>query len=93
MINELTNDTDANRYSVFYYKDKGTKMYAGPVWDYDIAWGNDFLGRDVRCSFSRNGWYGTLYDNETFYRSITEKYEECMRPVLENYLDEYIESV
>ncbi len=93
LINELTNDTDANRYSVFYYKDKGTKMYAGPVWDYDIAWGNDFLGRDVRCSFSRNGWYGTLYDNETFYRSITEKYEECMRPVLENYLDEYIESV
>ena len=91
LINELTNDTDANRYSVFYYKDKDTKMYAGPIWDYDIAWGNDVLGRDVRCSFFRNGWYGTLYDNDTFYRSITEKYAEGMKPVLERYLDEYLD--
>lgn len=45
LINELSNDTDANRYSVFYYKDKGTKLYAGPIWDYDIAWGNDFWAK------------------------------------------------
>lgn len=87
LINELTNDTDANRYSVFYYKDKDTKLFAGPVWDYDIAWGNDFLGRDVRCSFFRIGWYGTLYDNDVFYRSVTELYKTRMKPVLEAYLD------
>lgn len=93
LINELTNDTDSNRYSVFYYKDKGTKMFAGPIWDYDIAWGNDVLGKDVRCSFFRNGWYGTLYDNDVFYQSIVANYRERMKPVLENYLAEHIDEL
>ncbi|MBD5486040.1 MAG: hypothetical protein HDR18_11090 [Lachnospiraceae bacterium] len=92
LINELANDTDANRYSVFYYKDKDTKMYAGPIWDYDIAWGNDVLGKDVRCSFSRKGWYGTLYDNSVFYDNAVSKYREHMKPVLEKYLDEHIDA-
>ena len=93
LINELTNDTDANRYSVFYYKDKGTKLFAGPIWDYDIAWGNDFLGKDVRCSFFRNGWYGTLYDNKTFYDCLTGQYESRMRPVLEKLLEEDVDTL
>lgn len=92
MINELSNDTDANRYSVFYYKDKGTKLYAGPIWDYDIAWGNDVLGKDTHCSFFRLGWYGTLYDNPTFYQSITEHYRQ-MRRILERYVNESIDTL
>lgn len=87
LINELANNTDANRYSVFYYKDYNTKMYAGPVWDYDIAWGNDFLGKDPHCSFFRIGWYGTLYKNENFYQKIVNDYEIKLRPVLEYYLE------
>lgn len=93
VINELTNDTDANRYSVFYYKDKGTKLYAGPIWDYDIAWGNEFLGKDVRCSFFRNGWYGTLYDNDIFYQSLKKNYAECMKPAIEAQLSEGIDAL
>lgn len=90
LINELSNDTDANRHSVFYYKDKETKMFAGPIWDYDIAWGNDFLGKDSHCSFFRIGWYGTLYDNHTFYQSIIEHYKN-MRLILEQYLNNHID--
>lgn len=92
LINELSNNTDANRYSVFYYKDKGTKMYAGPIWDYDIAWGNDVLGKDVHCSFFRIGWYGTLYDSSAFYQSVTERYQE-MKRILERYLNESIDTL
>lgn len=90
LVNELSNDTDANRFSVFYYKDKETRLYAGPIWDYDIAWGNDVLGKDAHCSFFRLGWYGTLYDNPIFYQSITEHYSK-MRQILERYLDESID--
>lgn len=91
LINELTNDTDANRYSVFYYKDYNTKMYAGPVWDYDIAWGNDIVGKDPRCSFFRTGWYGSLYENEDFYQKIVSEYRETFRPLLESYLENGID--
>ncbi len=39
-INELSKNIDAYRISTFLYKDKNKTLKAGPVWDYDIAWGN-----------------------------------------------------
>ncbi len=41
LLNELSHNPDAYRLSTFIYKDKGGKLVAGPVWDYNIAWGND----------------------------------------------------
>lgn len=90
LLNELSNDTDANRYSVFYYKDKdsvNSKLCAGPVWDYDIAWGNDFRGYDYTCSFFRMGWYNELYDNEEFYARVVESYRTKMLPILQRYVE------
>ncbi len=43
IINELTRNIDAYRLSTFLYKDKDSKdskMYAGPIWDYNLAFGN-----------------------------------------------------
>lgn len=39
-ISELSKNIDAYRISAFLYKDKNKTIKAGPVWDYDIAWGN-----------------------------------------------------
>lgn len=55
IINEMSKSVDAYRISTFYYKDKdsnGGLMRMGPVWDYDIAWGNaDYNGGNVT-----SGW-------------------------------------
>ena len=43
LLNELSRNVDGYRLSSFLYKDKnsnGGKLHAGPVWDFDIAWGN-----------------------------------------------------
>ena len=43
LLNELCKNIDAYRLSTFMYKDKDSKnpkLVMGPVWDYNIAWGN-----------------------------------------------------
>lgn len=44
IINELARNVDGYRLSTFLYKDRYSngqgKIHVGPVWDYDIAWGN-----------------------------------------------------
>lgn len=96
LLNELSNNTDANRYSVFYYKDRdsvNSKLCAGPVWDYDIAWGNDYDGYDYTCSFFRLGWYNRLYDNEEFHAKVVENYKTKMQPVLQRYVETEIDAM
>ncbi|MCR5625951.1 MAG: CotH kinase family protein, partial [Lachnospiraceae bacterium] len=40
LVEEFSKNVDAVRFSSYYYKDKGGKLFAGPVWDYDAAYGN-----------------------------------------------------
>lgn len=43
IINELTNNVDGYRYSTFFHKrrdDKDGKLVAGPLWDFDLGYGN-----------------------------------------------------
>ena len=39
-VNELSKNVDGYRISSYIHKDKSKKLKAGPVWDYDIAYGN-----------------------------------------------------
>lgn len=43
IVNEMSRNVDAYRLSAFFYKDrdsKNRKIFAGPVWDYDLAFRN-----------------------------------------------------
>lgn len=43
LINEISKNVDAYRLSTFFYKDRDSKdprLHAGPVWDFNIAFGN-----------------------------------------------------
>jgi hypothetical protein len=43
LLNELSKNIDAYRLSAFLHKDKDSKnpkLKMGPIWDYNIAWGN-----------------------------------------------------
>lgn len=41
LLNELAHNADAYRISTFMYKDRGEKLHMGPVWDFNLALGND----------------------------------------------------
>ncbi|MGB6153783.1 MAG: CotH kinase family protein [Pricia sp.] len=40
LLNELSNNVDGYRLSTFMYKDKNEKLKMGPIWDFNLAFGN-----------------------------------------------------
>ena len=65
LINELAKNVDAYRLSTYLYKDRESrnpKLFAGPVWDFNLAFGN----ADYHAGWLTNGWeleYLTEYQN------------------------------
>ncbi|HUP11112.1 MAG TPA: CotH kinase family protein, partial [Niastella sp.] len=41
LLNEISKNNDAFRFSTYFYKKRGGKIIAGPVWDFDRAWRNE----------------------------------------------------
>lgn len=40
---EISSNADAYQLSTYFHKDKGGKLRAGPIWDYNLTYGNDLF--------------------------------------------------
>ena len=70
-INELSMDVDCYRLSTYFFKDKdsdGGKFHSGPVWDYNLAWGNVNYG-NVKAD---DGFIYTRGGEMYFWRRMME---------------------
>lgn len=68
---EISSNADAYQFSTYFHKDKGGKLRAGPVWDYNLTYDNDlFLWGFDRSHY--NVWQfkyentGTKFWNDVF---------------------------
>lgn len=53
IINELSKNIDGFRISSNFHKARNEKIVAGPVWDFDIAWGNaNYYGGDKTTGYA-----------------------------------------
>ena len=65
LVNEMAKNVDGYRLSTYLYKDRdsrNTRIFAGPVWDFNLAFGN----ADYYTGWMTNGWqleYLTTYQN------------------------------
>lgn len=89
LLEEVTANYDGGVASSYFYKDidaVSDKLYAGPVWDYDVTWGNApaYLGhissspdRLTRLAAHRDSsvWFSALYDKPEFYEALTACYQ------------------
>ncbi|MBE6771821.1 MAG: hypothetical protein E7547_06755 [Ruminococcaceae bacterium] len=69
LINEWASNMDASLTSTYFYKPAGDKLYAGPVWDFDIAFGNNDLERFGNDYTDPTKWvacYSRMYRNTVF---------------------------
>ena len=64
IIQELTNNVDGYRFSTYFHKDKdskGGKLHAGPLWDFDLCYGNeDYTDFNLETDI----WLYTKYPDE-----------------------------
>lgn len=82
IIQELFANNDVGWSSVYLYKEKGGKLYAGPVWDFDIGGGNicfdignvnDCLPETTLVAIKNNPWYNALSNYDEFKQQVSEK--------------------
>lgn len=93
LLNELSKNVDAYRISTFMYKTKDSdtklgQLYMGPVWDYNLAFGNaDYCeGSEIEgwaydfnsvCSddfFQVHFWWKRLLEDPVFEAEVKEKW-------------------
>lgn len=96
LIEELFGNGDAGATSQFFYlnaDDETMKIFAGPVWDYDRAMGNDiawqliypnsfFANRLQLDSGKSTPWFYSLYQKEEFFDLMLEIYHSKFIPLL-----------
>ena len=109
LLTELSKNVDGFRISTFFYKKKdsdGGLLHMGPVWDYDIAWGNaDYFGGDNETGFHYpynfpwDGfqvpfWWSRLMQDPFFRNSLRCRWEDLRNSVLSTpVLHSWIDSV
>ena len=99
ILNELSNNVDGYRLSTYLQKDRNEKLVIGPVWDFNLSFGNaDYCGGeryDVWC-FKFNErclgdywnvpfWWNRLVEDEKFVIKLKERWNQLRTNVLSDY--------
>ena len=98
LVEEVSKNIDCSSTSQYFYKDQAGLLHAGPVWDYDWAYGVEriqeeidymdptgFSARDIPGSLI---WWQLLYYNNAFYQDVVSLYESVLYP----WLNELVET-
>jgi CotH kinase protein len=112
ILNELARNVDGNKKSSYWYKDrwdKGGKLHAGPVWDFDWAWkniydceeysrtdGSGWSYKIVDCPADvlSFGWFKRLLQDPRFANQIRCRWEDLRTTVLKSEaIFNYIDSI
>ncbi len=81
IVNEVAKNVDAAWYtSVYmYYNPDDGKIHMGPLWDFDIGFGNiDYNGCDSTDGFwiKNRGWYIRLFEDSGFVTAVKNRWNE-----------------
>lgn len=88
ILHELTNNLDSCfRRSCFLIKEKGGLLKMGPVWDFDLAFGNLYkdnkyyddwatVGEDDKDAYVKENWCNHLLEDPEFAERLALRWEE-----------------
>ena len=80
---------DGFSFSTYFYKDKGGKLMAGPMWDADYSMGNfNFSKFGIMCDsyreflIPRTKWISNIFLDPYFSQKYVERYKELRKTVI-----------
>jgi hypothetical protein len=91
LINTFACNPDALVRSAYFNKDRGGKLVAGPVWDFDRALGSYWDGRSFRWNVWsgiggtdvwHTGWWGLLAQDPEFIQDWIDRWQSLRRTEL-----------
>lgn len=92
IVMELTNNTDSAFWrSSFLYRRPGEKVMLGPVWDFDMAFGNfDYDNKSYAYwataeqvyDLAQNHYMSYLYQSDDFMQAVQERWDEVKEDLL-----------
>jgi CotH kinase protein/Chitobiase/beta-hexosaminidase C-terminal domain/Fn3 associated len=79
IIVEATKNIDGFRFSTFYYKDRGGKVNMGPIWDWNLSFGN----ANGKQGWLPQYWYWPQLDDQqySYFRRLFEDPDFAQRYV------------
>ncbi len=95
LLNELSSNADGYEFSTFFHKDRNGKLRAGPIWDFNLTFGNDLFlwgfdrsKPDVwQFQHTINGggnngpkFWKDLFDDAVFKCYLTKRWEALIAP-------------
>jgi hypothetical protein len=93
IINELSREMDSYIRSAYFYKDRDTKLFAGPLWDYNLVFGvGGFFENDKTAGWQyeqqrqpvANDWFPVLLTDPAFVDRVRKRWQELRQDVLSN---------
>lgn len=100
LIDKVVLEPDAMNMSTFFYKEADSDILkAGPLWDYDRAFGEALSNYEVGIGDypnSMRGWYMRLYEDDEFKQIMIDNYKKLLPyfdKMLESGIDELVDYV
>lgn len=95
LINDFTSNRDVNNTSFKFYKKRGDgRLYAGPAWDFDGAYGVIWRAKSpqqMQRSFviedRQSHWLYQLGQNDSFKDLVADIYRDELSPAIDEYMD------
>ena len=91
ILNEISSNADGYEFSSFFHKDRNGKLRAGPIWDFNLTFGNDLFewGYDRSKTdiwqFDDGGntgpqFWRDLFNDPLFKCYLTKRWQELIAP-------------
>ncbi|MFF5218805.1 CotH kinase family protein [Micromonospora sp. NPDC000442] len=103
IVNELSREMDSYIRSAYFYKDRDTKIFAGPLWDYDLSFGvGGYFQNDQTSGWQyqqvrqpvANDWYTQLMRDPAFVNEVRLRWQTLRRgPLSDASLQSRIDSL
>ena len=89
---EIVKNLDTGWDSYYLYKEKGGKLFLGPLWDFDLSLGNANEGEETyygiftavrKGSGGGNPWYYRPMEIEWFRKLVVERWDEVKESIID----------
>lgn len=100
LATEISGNIDGYYSTYFYKEQQDSLLYWGPLWDYDIAYDNDYRITGTANKLMTNDGYGEtkqwvnrMWQDPWFGRLVNRRYKEVVDAGLEDYMYHQIDSI